>query len=190
MSKIKFLLLFLLLITRTVQANQDDDFLAARDAFRSGDPVKLSVLSRRLQNSPLAVYTSYYQLRMKLDTTDIAEIRAFLARTDDTPLINKLRAEWLKSLAKKQKWELFDSEYPLLINGDTEVGCYALQSRLRTQKKTAFEEVRELWFSARDMPDNCMILFDTAINAGVISQQDIGARMRLALEAGNLSLAK
>jgi len=91
MSPIKFLLVLLLLITRTVQADQSDDFLAARDAYRSGDADKLALYSQHLQKTPLEVYTSYYQLRIKLDTADIAEIRAFLARPDDTPLLNRLR---------------------------------------------------------------------------------------------------
>jgi len=190
MSKIKFLLLFLLLITGTVQANQDDDFLAARDAFRAGDGGKLALFTRRLQDSPLEVYTSYYQLHMKLETVDAAEIQAFLARPDDTPLLNKLRGDWLRSLAKKQQWELFDSEYSHLTGADVELNCDALQSRMRTQKKAVLEEVHNLWFSAVDMPDSCTILFETAINADIISQQDIGARMRLALESGNLTLAK
>ncbi len=190
MSPIKFLLVLLLLITRTVQADQSDDFLAARDAYRSGDADKLALYSQHLQKTPLEVYTSYYQLRIKLDTADIAEIRAFLARPDDTPLLNRLRGEWLKSLGKKQQWELFDSEYPHVINADTELNCYAMQSRIRTRKKTVLDEVHDLWFTATDMPDNCTALFEVAIKADVISQQDIVARVRLALEAGNLSLAK
>ena len=190
MSQIKFLLLFLLLITGAVQANQDDDFLAARDAFRSGDAGKLAIFSRRLQDSPLEVYTSYYQLHMKLETADITEIQAFLARPDDTPLINKMRGDWLKSLGKKQQWALFDNEYPHLISGDVELGCYDMQSRMRNQQKTVLAEVHDLWFSAKDMPDNCSALFETAIDADIISQQDIEKRMRLAFEAGNFSLTK
>ncbi len=186
----KFLLLFLLLITHTARADQDDDFLAARDAFRSGDAPKLAILAQRLQNSPLEVYTAYYQLRMRLETTDIAQIRAYLARPDDTPLIDKMRAEWLKTLARKQQWELFDREYPRLINEDTELACYALQSRMTNHGQAVLHDVRELWLRAKDQPESCTVLVETASNAGVITQQDIWQRLRQALEAGNVTFAK
>lgn len=186
----KFLFLFLMLITTGALANQDDDFLAARDAFRAGDDTKLNILAQRLKHSLLEVYVAYYQLRLELDTADVGAIKAYLARPDDTPLIDRMRSEWLKTLAKKQQWELFDSEYPRAIVEDAELACYGLQSRLRSRGAGVLREARDLWFSARDLPDSCTVLFDAAIDAGVISQQDIWQRLKLALEAGNVQLAK
>ncbi len=182
----KFLLLLLCLFAGDVLATADDDFLAARDAFRSGDAVKLAVFAQRLRQSPLEVYTAYYQLKMRLETADQSEIRAYLARPEDTPLIDRMRGEWLKSLGKKQQWELFDAEYPRLIAQDNELACYALQSHGRLQ----LHEARNLWFSAKDMPESCNVLFEAAISSGVISQQDIWQRQKLALEAVNVQLAK
>lgn len=184
----KFLLFLLWLFANTAQAGGDDDFLAARDAFRAGDAVKLSILAQRLKQSPLEIYLAYYQLKIKLETADAGEVRAFLARPDDSPLVDRMRLEWLKTLGKKQKWDEFDSEYPHLINEDAELNCFALQSRLRTQD--VLREARSIWFSAREMPESCAVLFDAAIAAGVISQQDIWLRLRKALEIGNVSLAR
>jgi len=186
----KFLLLFFVLISNVTLASQDDDFLAARDAFRVGDAAKLATFSQRLNHSPFEVYTAYYQLRMKLATSDPGVIRAFLARPEDTPLIDKMRAEWLSLLGKQQQWDVFDSEYPRLLAEDDELTCYALQSRLRKQDRDVWKEVRDLWFNPKELPDSCGVLFESAIGAGIISQQDIWQRLRLALEAGNLSLAK
>jgi soluble lytic murein transglycosylase len=186
----KFFLLFLLLITTDARATQDDDFMAARDAFRVGDTVKLAALGQRFKQSPLEVYIAFYQLRIQLETTDISTIRTYLARPDDTPLIDKMRSEWLKTLGKKQQWDLFDSEYPRVIVEDTELSCYALQSRLRTQIQPVLRDTRELWFSNKELPANCAVLVEAAINAGIISQQDIWQRLRQALENSNLSLAK
>jgi soluble lytic murein transglycosylase len=186
----KSLLYLLLLIVNTALAGGDDDFLAARDAFRAGDAVKLSAFAQRLKQSPLEVYLAYYQLKLKLETVDVGEIRGFLARPDDTPLIDRMRLEWLKTLGKREQWEEFDKEYPQLITDDIEVNCYALQSRLRTQRSVVLREVHDLWFNARELPGSCNVLFDTAIAADAISQQDIWQRQRQALEADNLSLAK
>jgi len=186
----KFLVLLLSLIASTALAGQDDDFLAARDAFRAGDAAKLAIFAQRLQHSPLEVYLSYYQLKMMLETVDVGVIRAYLARPDDTPLIDKMRAEWLRTLGRKQKWDLFDNEYPRLLAEDVELACYALQSRMRSQQQAVLREVRELWFSGKDMPESCGTVVEAALTAGVITQQDIWQRLRLALEAGNASLAK
>ena len=186
----RFLFLLILLMTTSALAGQDDDFLAAREAFRSGNARQLAALAARLQDSPLEVYAAYYQLKMNLDTADVGSIRSFLARPADTPLIDRMRAEWLKTLGKKQQWDLFDSEYPKLKNADVELICYALQSGMRYRETSSLKEARDLWFSAKEMPDSCTVPIDAAISAGVISEQDIWQRLRLALEAGNVTLAK
>lgn len=186
----KFLLLSLIFITNTALANQEDDFLAARDAFRVGDASKLDVLAQRLQHSQLEVYVAYYRLKLQLETADVSTIRDYLSRPDDSPLIDKMRADWLRVLGKKQKWDLFDSEYPRLISEDAELNCYALQSRMRSQEQAVLREAHDLWFSAKDQPVSCSMLFEAAISAGVISQQDIWQRLHFALEAGNVTLAK
>jgi soluble lytic murein transglycosylase len=168
----------------------DADFRAAHDAFRAGDAAKLEHFAQRLNKTPLEVYASYYRLRLGLEKTDIKEIKDFLARPEDTPMIDRLRGDWLKLLGNKQQWDLFDAEYPRLLNEDTELTCYALQSRLRNEEQTALHEARGLWFSGKGRPESCGPLFEAALSAGVIGEQDIWQRFRLALEAGNVSLAK
>ncbi len=172
------------------------DFLAAHDAFIAGDAFKLGRYGQRLKKTPLEVYVSYYQLSLSIanaDTTHIGPVenvvKNFLGRPEDTPMIDKLREEWLKLLGKKQQWDMFDAEYPRLLNEDTELTCYALQSRRRNEEKAALREARKLWFTGKGQPDNCGPLFEAAQSAGIISEADIKRRLRLALEANNVSLA-
>lgn len=186
----RFFLLLLSLMAAPALADQDTDFLAARDAFRAGNAARLESYARRLSNTPLEVYVAYYQLRLRLDTTEPSLIKAYLARPEDTPMIDRMRGEWLKVLGSKKQWELFDSEYPRLINEDAELTCYALQSRRRAQEEAALREARDLWFSGKGQPESCATLFEAALSAGIISEQDVWQRLRLALEAGNVSLAK
>jgi soluble lytic murein transglycosylase-like protein len=196
----KFLLYFLLLVTPPALADQvagDANFLAAHDAFLAGDTVKLGQFAQRLKNSPLEVYVRYYQLSLALKKGDQNPVPAslenavkgFLSRPEDTPVIDLLRGEWLKVLGKNQQWGLFDAGYPHLRNGDTELTCYALQSRLRNQESTVLREARKLWFFGKEQPDDCKMLFDAAFTAGIISNQDISRRLRLALEANNVTFA-
>jgi soluble lytic murein transglycosylase len=48
-------------------AANEDDFLAARDAFRAGDARKLDLYARRINNYVLEPYVAYWQLRMRLE---------------------------------------------------------------------------------------------------------------------------
>lgn len=168
----------------------DADFLALRNAFQAGDAVRLERFAQRLKNTPLEVYAGYYRLRLDLENTDTRAIKNFLSRPEDTPMIDRLRGEWLKLLGKQQQWDGFDAEYPRVLNEDTELTCYAMQSRLRYQELAALNEARGLWFDGKSQPNSCDPLFEAALSAGIIGEQDIWQRLRLALEAGNVSLAK
>ena len=168
----------------------DEDFLAAREAFRVGDAAQLDRLAVRFAQSPLEPYLTYYRLHLHLDTADAASIKQFLARPQDTPVIDRLRGEWLKQLGKNQQWDAFAAEYPHLVSEDAELTCYALQARRRVQEPEALVEAHRLWFSGEAQPEDCMPLFDAALAAGVISEGDVWRRIQLALEAGNVPLAK
>lgn len=184
--------LFLLIVSGPITASQDDDFIAVREAFRTGDSARLDVYTKRLQGHVLEPYAAYYQLRLHLEDAETEVIKAFLSRHQDSLLADKLRGEWLKILGKKQQWELFAAEYPALVNEDTELTCYALQQRLAIKDGAALTEARPLWLNAggRDLPESCTPLFDALITAKLLSAEDVWIRLRLALEAGNLSVAK
>ena len=82
MRFLKFLVFVLLVVPALAVASQDADFLAARDAFRVGDVVKLDRMAMRLKHSPLEPYLDYYQLRLRLETANAPDIQAFPARPD------------------------------------------------------------------------------------------------------------
>lgn len=188
--QMKYLLLALLLFPAVATADQDDDFLAAREAYRVGDAARLGQIAARLKNTALEPYLTYYQLRLRLYTNNPEGIAEFLARPGDTPVIDQLRGEWLKWQAKQQRWEAFSAEYPRLREPDAELKCYALQARLPNNEDSVLHEARSLWFSGTGQPESCMALFNAALASGVISEQDVWQRIRLALEANNVALAK
>ena len=119
----RFILYFFLLVSAPVLADQDADFLAANDAFRAGDTAKLQRFAQRLKNTPLEVYVNYYQLRINLDKADAGALKKFLSQPEDTPMIDQLRGEWLRVLGSKRQWDLFDADYALLLEEDTELAC-------------------------------------------------------------------
>ena len=181
-------LAFLAAVSAAAGANQDDDFLAAREAFRVGDARKLELYAQRLKGYVLEPYVTYWQLSSRLDESNPDEIRAFMSGNRDSPLSERLRKNWLKALGKAQQWDLFESELPQLLNDDLEITCYSLQSRMRTDG-LALREARALWFAARDLPDSCTPLFDALATSRQLSGDDVWVRVRRALEAGQVGLA-
>jgi soluble lytic murein transglycosylase len=167
----------------------DDEFLAAREAYRTGNAARLDKHAARLKGHVLEPYVGYWQLAMRLERATTGEVRAFLAANQDGPLAERLRNEWLKALGRRGDWDLFNAELPLLTGDDIEITCYALQGRLRINESDTLPEARPLWFVARDLPDSCTPLFEALVAAGMLSGDDLWTRVRLALEAGQVSVA-
>jgi soluble lytic murein transglycosylase len=189
MSRLWFVLL--VLVAATAQgAAPDDEFLAAREAYRSGNAARLDRHAARLKGHLLEPYVLYWQLSRRLELTPVEDVRAFLAANRDSPLSEQLRNEWLKSLGRRGAWELFNAELPLLVGDNLEITCYSLQSRLRVNAAETLPEVRPLWFVARDLPESCTPLFEALVAAGMLSSDDLWTRLRLALEVGQVGLAR
>lgn len=169
-------------------ANLDDAFLKARDAARTGDSRQLEQIAAKFQGHLLEPYVQYWRLKSRLETRDPMEIRAWLIANRDTPLSDYLRRDWLKLLGKNAQWDLFNAELPLLVNDDLEMTCYTLQARTSSDS-LALREARPLWFVARDLPGSCDPLFQALAESQQLSAEDIWMRIRLALEAGQVSLA-
>jgi soluble lytic murein transglycosylase len=170
-------------------AAQDDDFLAAREAFRTARADRLDYYAARLRGYVLEPYVAYWQLRMRLDQASPADVRAFLATYGDTPVARSLLGDWLRLLGRAGPSQQFDVDYALYSGDDLDITCYGIQSKARTQPE-AIGEARSLWFIVKDLPDNCTTLFSALMQEGKLTQEDIWSRVRLALEAGQVSMAQ
>jgi len=168
----------------------DDEFLAAREAFRTGNYARLEKHAAKMKGHLLEPYVNYWQLTMRLEQASPEDVRAFLAANRDSPLSERLRTEWLKSLGRREQWDLFNAELPLVGGDDIEITCYALQSRLRVNSAETLPEARPLWFVARDLPESCTPLFSALAQAGMLTNDALWMRIRLALEIGQVSLAR
>lgn len=170
-------------------AAREDDFLAAREAYRAGDSRRLDFYASRLKNYVLEPHVAYWQLRVRLDEASPVEVRRFLTTYADAPVSKSLLADWLRLLGRTQQWELFDTDYARYSGEDLDITCYGIQSKARSQPD-AIGEARSLWFVAKDLPDNCTTLFSALMQEQKLSQEDIWSRVRLALEAGQVAMAQ
>ena len=171
-------------------ASHEADFLAAREAFRSGNISRFDTMAARLQGHVLEPFVAYMQLMLHLKEASPEEIKGFIQRNGDSFLADRLLAEWLRMLAKNQRWDLYMSEYPALITKDSDLVCYALQARIALGESAALAEAKPYWFNAEEQPASCLPLSDALATSGLLTVEDVWARLRLTLEAGNVSVAK
>ena len=59
-------------------ASMEDDFLAAREAYRAGQAAKLDGYAKRLKGYVLEPYVAYWQINLRLEQASPGEVRAFL----------------------------------------------------------------------------------------------------------------
>src|SRR6185437_14186881 len=171
-------------------AQTDADVLRAKDAFDRGDQRRLDALAPQLAGHILAPYVTYWQLKLGIDAADAAAVRMFLAREAGSPLADRLRVDWLKSLARRGLWSDFDADYVMLPGEDTELACFAAQRKWQLEGDAALASIRAAWFTGQSTPDACEPLFAALFARGDLTQDDVRARLRLANEAGNTRLAE
>lgn len=166
-------------------------FLAARDAFRAGERVRLARLVESLRGDELAPWAEHWQLRLRLEESSAEGVPEFLDREAGSYVAEKLRAEWLRQLGKAQDWQRFQQEYPSLVQPDPELVCYAQRARLvRQQDVTALDEARANLLSALELPEACQPLTEKLVADGRLSGDDLWAHMRRLLEYKKYAAAK
>ena len=177
--------------TPLLAMDQDAAFMAAREAFQKGNIERLSSLAPQLQDYPLSGYVTYWQLRSRLNESAAPVVEAFISDHRDTLLTERLRGDWLRVMARNQDWEAFERGYAGVTVEDTELACYALQARLVAHRDpTVFKDARAFWFQGSAQPDSCVPVFDAMMRQGLLEEDDVWSRIRLALEANNLSLIR
>jgi soluble lytic murein transglycosylase len=166
--------------------NEDDVFMALRDAARHDDAAKAAELAARLPNYAIPSYVDYYRLKPRIRDASAGEIRDFLTRYDGTAIADRLRNDWLLELGRKRDWAVFDEQYAkFVVDDDTQVKCYALMSKT-AKGMTVAAEARALLTSPRDYGEGCQALLRALVDTKQFGVDDVWAQIRLAAES-NLS---
>ncbi len=168
----------------------DEDFLAAKAAFERGQRSRFEALAPKLAGHVLAAYVEFWQLSLRLDTASADDVQAYLVKWRDSPLADRLRADYLKVLGRRADWAAFGTMYPSPAGEDVELACYGIQYRRLQEGSAALAPAKPLWFAAQTTPESCEPLFAALIASGDLSSADRRARFRLAAEAGNVRLAR
>ena len=166
---------------------------AVREAHRAYAARQAAAFDRAARDVPqdhvLLPYVAYWRLMLS-ERHDDARVADFLARYRDTRVAELARADWLKSLGAREAWSAYFAEYPRLVRPDIAHQCYAARAEWALGSEGRLRDAVALWFTGRDMPSACTPLFGQLIARGLINQEDIWRRLRLALDAGNTGVAR
>lgn len=163
----------------------------AQQAFVARKPADLARAVARLPaDHVLAPYGAFWQLMLDLPRVDDDRVSDFLAAHPGSWLAERLRAEWLKQLGRRELWPAVRAEFPRLARPDDAHRCYAHRAALALGDRSGLKEAVALWFTGRDQPSACSPLFAQLIDAGLLQEEDLWRRFRLALAADNPGVAK
>lgn len=146
-----------------------------------------------LRDYPLRPDLTAAWLTASLGSDTDAEVAQFLDRYPDLSFSGDLRYRWTRSLAKRGAWKQFLDVYEANYAGttDTELRCLTITAQLRTgDGRDVSAAAMDLWMSAYSQPEECDPVFDHLDESGQITADARRQRIRMALEAGQLRLAR
>jgi soluble lytic murein transglycosylase len=168
----------------------DDALLAAYDAYRAGDPIKLARHAKKLEGHVLAPWLDYWRLSMRLEDTPNKEVREFFATHPNVYVTERLRADWLRVLGKRSEWPEFERQAARFARDDLELNCYRWIARLDHGDDSALDDAMAMWLEPAELPDGCQRLSAILSTRGRVSVTDVWRRVRVLFENGQISAAK
>lgn len=169
---------------------EDAAFIAARDAFVKGERGKLSRAAEGLKNHPLAPWAEYFRLNLALSDDSDAGVAAFVAQYEGEYLAEKMRADWLKWLMRKEAWGQAREAFTRLRQPDAEAVCRGLDVRLRLGEAEAAEEALALLSGAAPLAETCLPPLERLAAGGSLPADSVWARLRRQLAQGRLKEAR
>ncbi|MBV9316131.1 MAG: lytic transglycosylase domain-containing protein [Gammaproteobacteria bacterium] len=179
-----------------------DAFADARKSFQEAYahvtanlPDESAADSQALKSYPLYAYLQAARIRQALDGSpdSLAPVdqraAAFLAGHEQAPVSRGLRRDWLDSLARRSKWDLFVEAYREA--GATDASrCQSFTARIELGKTAGLAaDIIKQWLAPRSLPE-CARAFAWLNANGLLTPELIEKRVRLALQSGNVAFAR
>ena len=179
----------LVLSASSAHASVETDFQTAREAYQKSKFERFYKIADKFPDDHLL--TPYIRFwRIKTDASSSADQQAFILKYADSPLSNRLRNDLARQYGRDANWQAFRTTYQSIVKPDQELQCYELRARQSEGDAQADTAGIVLWRTARDLPSSCDPLFNQLAERGLLTLEDRLARLRLALDDGNLRLVR
>ena len=203
LSRGLFILLLSLMYSNTVLANKASTsvglsdpykkqrtlFLKAEQALKNKHYKSYKKYYAKLNSYPLQSYLKYKEYRNKLSSLSEQQVDDFFKTYQDTPYADRLRVAWLDRMAKKERWQSYINAYT--PQKSTTRQCHYLNALIKTNNKDkAFALVPDLWQVGESQPRSCDPVFNEFKKSGMMSDELVWGRIKLAMQKGRTSLAK
>jgi len=167
---------------------QREQFLLAERAITSGKLKQYHQLKDQLKDYPLYPYLQLAELKKRLNSAPVEEIKYFLKTYQDTPLANTLYHRWISSLARHGKFEtLVENFRPAQNIAQLCRFAYALMQT--EQSDQAYTMMDKLWLNGHSLPDTCNAPIKEWKRTGHLSNELLWGRIELVMEKRNHRLA-
>ncbi|NML32002.1 lytic transglycosylase domain-containing protein [Paraburkholderia antibiotica] len=177
-------------LSQLTNANDDQIFVQLREAARTNDAARAAQLASMIPNYPAPSYLEYFQIKPQLfdsggharvDAPD-APVLAFLQKYDGQAIADRMRNDYLTVLGTRHDWRNFDQQYAkFVLDDDTQVKCYALESRASRGENVA-DAARGLLVDPKWYGDGCVDLITVLGVNRQFSTDDLWRQIRLAYE--------
>ena len=190
--KLTVMLLLALLLAGPVSSKpveeQRRDYLAAMKALDKKQLKTFGKIANGLKDYPLYSYLRYEYLRKNLWQVKNEEMIDFFKRYPDLPMTERLRSSWLKLLVRRGHWQTFLDNY--LPQSDDTLRCYHLLARMNTNNESyLLEDIRSTWLSGKSLPPQCDKPFELLYASGLVTNELVWERIRLAMHSNQPQLA-
>jgi soluble lytic murein transglycosylase len=169
--------------------NQRGAFVAAERAIKQGDYGEYRRLKAGLKDYPLYAYLLYDEALGHVKRSEAGPVLAFLEHYGDSPLADRIRARWLRHLAKRNDWRDYAQVYQESSN--SELQCLYLRALMETGRvDEMLDQVEPLWLYGKSRPAACDPAFNAWRAAGRLTTKLVWGRIELAMEENNTKLAR
>jgi soluble lytic murein transglycosylase len=170
-------------------ARNDQAVLDMAQAFKLGDRKQLTQLLPQAKGSLLEPWAAYWEMALRLDQADKAEIESMLARYAGSYQEDRLRAEWLLQLGRNRDWATFRAQLPMYrMADDRSIQCYALWSDYLSSGADVAKQLQALWLAQREPDEACADAAQELIKARNMPAQAAWLRARLGMENDRLKV--
>ncbi|MBL8308837.1 MAG: lytic transglycosylase domain-containing protein [Burkholderiales bacterium] len=170
-----------------VSSASDGAVKDAAEAYRFGEPKRLSTALSQVRGHVLERYVEYWALRLRIDIADAAEVERFLRVTQGTAIGERMRTDWLKQLGKSGDWVRFAQVERDFVTEDSEIACYRTTFAGRTGAALPVDVPRGVW--EERLTEACADASAALVRQQRVSADDAAWRFRSSADGGTLLAA-
>lgn len=176
------------------QSAGDAALLRMQDAFRKNQSAALTQTLPKVRGHVLEPMAAYWEMRVRLDTVPVAQITQRLAALQGSYWEDRLRADWLALLARREQWDLFDAQWPLYRMRDERsllcTGTLREWQRGTATSERAAADIARWWHAQREIDQGCAQAARLMLAKNALEEDVVWHRARLAMEVNQPSAAE